>query len=414
MRKSIFLPVLILGTIILSSSHSITFAGSKSAMDSMNWKQAFQYGWVCPSGYIDYFELVWDIEYQGGCVPLNLLSQAEKKKYAIALKKFEQKPKQKSVPKKAQENTNTAIADKISVVLLDSNQIMRQFWVDVQKIFISLASGKASSDTLKKAQILKQKLQDYKKELQSNISSLSKVQDISRKKDLEGRINGIVKIIDGHITMINYSLWIPNETTQRKNSPTKSTSVNKTNQTTACNDKPASWGINNWCPVIGQKFTYTWPKTITKIGEVNITGKYYKNAQIKLVLDDITKLTDFLAWEDGTIQAKVNIANGKTLKIIDKNTEETLFTIKIQIPTIGNNDIIQVWTKKSWSGSTQQSGNTANGEIATDPFVDSLNWSGNYIWRILSEKERLEIQKNLAEQNKQLKLFIQKWGHIYQ
>lgn len=412
MKKSIFLPVLILGTIILSSSHSITFAGSKSAMDSMNWKQAFQYGWVCPSGYIDYFELVWDIEYQGGCVPLNLLSQAEKKKYAIALKKFEQKPKQKSVPKKAQENTNTAIADKISVALLDNNQIMRQFWVDVQKIFISLASGKASSDTLKKAQILKQKLQDYKKELQSNISSLSKVQDISRKKDLEGRINGIIKIIDGHIAMINDSLWIPNETTQGKNSPTKSTSVNKTNQTTACNNKSVSWGIDNWCPVVGGKFTYTWPKIITKTGEVNITGKYYKNAQIKILLDDVDMKQDFLVWEDGTVQTKVNIKNWKTIKIIDKVTWDTLFTIKIQIPTISST--IQVWANKSWSGSTQQSGNTANGEIATDPFVDSLNWSGNYIWRILSEKERLEIQKNLAEQNKQLKLFIQKWGHIYQ
>ncbi|MBX9809952.1 hypothetical protein K2X92_06185, partial [Candidatus Gracilibacteria bacterium] len=259
---------------------------------------------------------------------------------------------------------------------------------------------------------LKQKLQDYKKELQSNISSLSKVQDISRKKDLEGRINGIVKIIDGHITMINDSLGIPNETTQGKNSQTKSVSVSKTNQTTTCNNKPVSGGVANWCPVVGQKFTYTGPKIITKTGEVNITGKYYKNAQIKLLLDDVDMKQDFLVWEDGTVQAKVNIKNGKTIKIIDKVTGDTLFTIKIQIPTISNT--IQVGTNKSGSGSTQQSGNTANGEIATDPFVDSLNGSGNYIGRILSEKERLEIQKNLAEQNKQLKLFIQKGGHIYQ
>jgi hypothetical protein len=50
---------------------------------------------------------------------------------------------------------------------------------------------------------------------------------------------------------------------------------------------------------------------------------------------------DFLAWEDGTVQKKVNIINGKTIKIIDKFTGNTLFTVKIQIPSVDSNDTIQ-------------------------------------------------------------------------
>jgi hypothetical protein len=42
---------------------------------------------------------------------------------------------------------------------------------------------------------------------------------------------------------------------------------------------------------------------------VNITGKYYKNAQIKILLDDVDMKQDFLVWEDGTVQTKVNIKN---------------------------------------------------------------------------------------------------------
>jgi len=41
--------------------------------------------------------------------------------------------------------------------------------------------------------------------------------------------------------------------------------------------------------------------------------------------------TSFLAWEDGTVDTTVNITNGKTLKIIDKSSGNTLATISIKI-----------------------------------------------------------------------------------